>query len=77
MTREYRAGDMVTLLQIPDFEGPTTTWSDGRPIEDIGQVHEIDRVRKAADGGIWYDVAGWCVQAGDIDPADSKSGDAT
>jgi hypothetical protein len=64
--KRYKRGDLVVLLSIPNFEADTT-WHDGSPIEELGQVHPIDRVRHtAADGSVWYDVAGWVVTAENI-----------
>jgi hypothetical protein len=64
MTRkaQFKKGDLVVLLSIPAFD-PSETVSD----PDIGRVWPIDRVRlTAADGSVWYDVAGWCVTAENI-----------
>jgi hypothetical protein len=71
--KRYKKGDLVVLLSIPGFGGFTTTWLDGRPIEDIGQVHPIDKVRlTAADGIVYYDVAGWVVTAENIRQASKE-----
>jgi hypothetical protein len=75
MTRrvQYKKGDLVVLLSIPGFGGFTTTWLDADHIEDIGQVHPIDKVRlTAADGIVYYDVAGWTVTAENIRQASKE-----
>lgn len=71
--RKYKRGDLVVLLSIPAFGEDITARPDGRPIDDIGQVHPIDKVRlTAADGSVWYDVAGWCVTADNIRQASKE-----
>ena len=64
MTR-YRVGDQVELVSVPIFDNDAETDAEG-----VGQVWPVDKVRlTAADGSVWYDVAGWCVKAENLSPA--------
>jgi hypothetical protein len=65
---KFKKGDRVVLLSVPgvtdDSFGPAAVPTD------IGLTFPVDRVRfPAADGTIWYDVAGWVVQAADLEAA--------
>lgn len=69
---KFKKGDRVRLLSVPmDSDSDETKWASGATLEGVGQVHVIDRVRNYQDDrGLWYDVAGWVVQARNIERVD-------